>query len=651
MKPGCGSRTALPLALAATAALMAATPAAAQGTEPQVTAIDLGQSGVALYSFAGTAEGAGSLRLTVPAEHGDDVLASLVVRDPEGAVVGIRTATPATAPEDLRGTPFAGGLPDSNAGLLRALTGATVHVLNERSDVTGTVLGIGSASEVSGEAVVERPTVLLLDAGGRVSEVMLLPGTAVEIAEAAAMPLAQAARHMTDDAAQRGFEIDLAGTGTREVGLSYVTEAPAWKNSWRLLLEEKRLQGWAVFENTSGHDWSGVTVTLSTGNPVAYRRDLLAPRRIGRTDPPELVAGRPEIRPDTGFAGDARMAAAAPAPAPGFAMDAMAESPPPPLAGAAQAALVLQGIDVRYRIPQPVDLAAGQTVDLLYLDLPVSPEVQALYQPLQSDSVLLAVRLGADQALAPGLVSVRDAHGFVGDAPFTGLAAGQSRLLPYAAAPGAIVTESRESGGRRLELAAAGGLLSVKVIAQERAEYRASLPAGVDVFAVEHPRSGARLLRTNGTVEENEGFLRVTVPVEDGAAAVEVIEERVEAQQVTLDRHGARQLVAIAGTGDFDIDPGDRKIIGEAAAALHRIREAEGRIADAQARHDALLADQERLRDNLAAVHSDELRRRYEKALIGAEDEIAGLLNAIEEARRAVRQGEKELDRVIGRLG
>lgn len=649
MKPRCGSRTALPLALTATAALMAATPAAAQGEEPRVTAIDLGQSGVALYSFAGTAEGAGSLHLTVPAEHGDDVLASLVVRDPEGAVVGLRTATPATAPEDLRGTPFAGGLPESSAGLLRALTGATVRVLTERSDVTGTVLGIGNTSEVSGDAVVERPTVLLLDAGGRVSEVMLLPGTAVEIADAAAMPLAQAAHHLSDDAAQRSFEVDLAGTGTREVALSYVTEAPAWKNSWRLLLEEKRLQGWAVFENTSGHDWSGVTVTLSTGNPVAYRRDLLAPRRIGRADPPELAAGRPNIRPDTGFAEDARMMAAAPAPA--FAMEATAESPPPPVAGAAQAALVLQGIDVRYRIPQPVDLAAGRTVDLLYLDLPVSPEVQALYQPLQSDSVLLAVRLGADQALAPGLVSVRDAHGFVGDAPFTGLAAGQSRLLPYAAAPGAIITESRESGGRRLELAAAGGLLSVKVIAQERAEYRASLPAGVDVFAVEHPRSGARLLRTNGTVEENEGFLRVTVPVEDGAAAVEVIEERVEAQQVTLDRHGARQLVSIAGTGDFDIDAGDRKIIEEAAAALRHIREAEGRIADAQARHDALLADQERLRDNLAAVHSDELRRRYEKALIGAEDEIAGLLNAIEEARRAVRQGEKELDRIIGRLG
>lgn len=638
------------LLLASVALGLLAPTAFAQEAEPQVSTIDLGQSGVALYGFTGTLEGAGTLHLTVPAEHGDDVLASLVVRDPAGAVVGIRTATPATAPEDLRGTPFAAGLPASSTELLEALTGASVRVVTPRSDVIGTVLGTGSIPDPVGEIVVDRPTVLLLDAEGRVSEVMLLPGTTVEIAEKDARPLVRAAASLTDDETQRAFDLELEGTGAREVELSYVTEAPAWKNSWRLLLEEKRLQGWATFENTSGHDWSGVTVTLSTGNPVAYRRDLLSPRRIARAEPPDLIPGQPDVRPDTGFARDGRMMAA-PAPAPEAAMDMMAGAESAPVSGAANAALVLQGIDVRYLIPQGVDLAAGQTVDLLYLDLPVSPEVQALYQPLQSSNVLLAVRLSADQALAPGLVSVRDAHGFVGDAPFTGLVAGQSRLLPYAAAPGAIVTEDRTRQGLRLDLAASGGLLSLTVITQTRTGYGASLPEGVDVFAVEHPKSDARLLSSSGTVEENAGFLRITVPVVEGAAAVEVIEERVEAQQVSLDRYGAEQMLAVAAIGDIEIDADDLALVQEAAEALVRIREQEDIIDDAQARHDDLLVDQERLRANLAAVNSDELRRRYETALSTAEDEIAGLLATMDEARKAIREGEHDLDGIMKRFG
>lgn len=286
--------------------------ASAQADDPRITAIDIGQSGIALYTLSHDAEGGGHIRLTVPGDHADDVLASLVVRDPAGGVIGLTTATPSTAPEALRGTPFAQGLPGGTEDLLRALIGKPVRVIARGHDISGVVLGLSQVQEAAGDTVMDRATVLLLTPEGTVAEVVLTPGASVEIPPDSAAPLTAAAQSLGGAEASRSFDLTLAGTGPRRIALSYVTEAPAWKNSWRLSLGEKRLQGWATFENTSGHDWAGVEVTLSTGAPVAYRRALLDPLRISRVDPPMLMPGQPDVRPDDGFAKRASMAAPAP---------------------------------------------------------------------------------------------------------------------------------------------------------------------------------------------------------------------------------------------------------------------------------------------------------------------------------------------------
>lgn len=625
--------------------IVTTTCALAQQTGPRITGIDLGQSGIALYTFTHQVEGRNGVRLTVPVAHADDVLASLLVRDPAGGVIGLSTATPATVPESLRGTVFAGGLPTSSVELLQALIGSTVRILTPRADVTGAVLGIGSGQDVVGETVIDYPLASLLTAQGTVVDVMIVPGSSVEIPKDAVEPLSGAAKSLGGAQTERSFDLDLAATAPRRIELSYVTEASAWKNSWRLLLEEKRLQGWATFENASGADWVGVDVTLSTGAPVAYRRDLLTPMRIGRLDPPMLMQTRPDVRADSGFAADAA-AKNVSSPAPFALAETAFEAAP--VSGAAQEAIAVEGIgNVRYKIPQPVDLQTGRTADLLYIDLPIAPEVQALYQPGQSGNVLLAVRLTAEQSLAPGLVSVRDANGFVGDAPFTGLTAGQSRLLPYAAAPGAIVSDDLSRKGIRVDISAAGGTLNIDVRSQISTTYRASLPENIDVFAVEHPKNGTRLIEADGTVEENTDFIRVSKPVEAGTVEIAITEEDVEFQEISADPEGMRQLIAIVTVGDVEIDSADRAVLDQASAITRKITDAERRLDDARASYDALTDDQARLRANLGAVQSDDLRRRYETGLNNAEDEIAELTETMELARQSVREGERDLDKVI----
>ena len=44
------------------------------------------------------------------------------------------------------------------------------------------------------------------------------------------------------------------------------------------------LQGWAVVDNTSGEDWSKVSMSLTSGEPIAFRYDLHTPRTVDRAD-------------------------------------------------------------------------------------------------------------------------------------------------------------------------------------------------------------------------------------------------------------------------------------------------------------------------------------------------------------------------------
>ncbi len=84
-------------------------------------------------------------------------------------------------------------------------------------------------------------------------------------------------------------EIRLAGAKTHDLVVSYVVEAPMWKPTYRVVLPKEGqgkalLQGWAVVDNTSGEDWSQVSMSLTSGEPIAFQYDLHTPRTVMRAD-------------------------------------------------------------------------------------------------------------------------------------------------------------------------------------------------------------------------------------------------------------------------------------------------------------------------------------------------------------------------------
>lgn len=88
---------------------------------------------------------------------------------------------------------------------------------------------------------------------------------------------------------QVAVDIRLIGASKHDLSVSYVVEAPMWKPTYRVVLPESGkgkalLQGWAVVDNTSGEDWAKVTMSLTSGAPIAFRYDLHTPRIIERSD-------------------------------------------------------------------------------------------------------------------------------------------------------------------------------------------------------------------------------------------------------------------------------------------------------------------------------------------------------------------------------
>jgi hypothetical protein len=93
---------------------------------------------------------------------------------------------------------------------------------------------------------------------------------------------------------KKAVSVVFSGNGKRKVAVGYVTEAPLWKPSYRLSVDEKgaaRIQGWATVENTTEEDWVNVKVGLVAGRPMTFQMDLYDPLFVPRPMvEPELFA-------------------------------------------------------------------------------------------------------------------------------------------------------------------------------------------------------------------------------------------------------------------------------------------------------------------------------------------------------------------------
>ena len=70
--------------------------------------------------------------------------------------------------------------------------------------------------------------------------------------------------------------------------ITYVTESPAWKPSYRIMLDDSSapdramLRAWAIVDNNSGEDWNNVRIGVGSTSALSFRYDLHSLRLIDR---------------------------------------------------------------------------------------------------------------------------------------------------------------------------------------------------------------------------------------------------------------------------------------------------------------------------------------------------------------------------------
>lgn len=266
-------------------------------------------SGVGYFERNGRVDGGQSV-LPVPAGHLDDALKSLVLLDAEG--LGSVSFPSRLSPAVARAR---AGLPSSQDSvlsydrLLVALRGELVELVVNSSrvqdsnpkTVSGRVIdvvavqpshpsydhGLPNQRLADGESVpeaMERLQVLLLtDDGGivRLDASELVSVRAVDELVSKRLNAALSARLATRSNQHQLLQLTSKRAPT-DVRLAYLAEAPTWRPSYRLLLDEpndaSRLQAWALIHNDTDEPWRKIQLELVDGHPNSFLFPMTAPR-------------------------------------------------------------------------------------------------------------------------------------------------------------------------------------------------------------------------------------------------------------------------------------------------------------------------------------------------------------------------------------
>ena len=319
------------LGLAADRWLVAAPQPAANADPRPAAALPVSQvvlfnSGVGYFARAGEVENDARVDLSFPETDVNDLIKSMTLQDFDGGRIAA-VSYESREPVARTLSSFAINL-NNNPSLTQILTqtrGEKVEIALQPTaqaqpgTMTGTVVGVEKVKlPVGSNQVADCDVLNLLTADG-VRAVKLMDVLRIKFTNPvleAELKRALEVLALAHDAQKKAVSLHFAGDGRRKVKVGYVVEAPIWKTTYRLVLDKEGkpyLQGWAVVENVTDEDWSGVKMALVSGRPISFKMDLYNPLYVPRpTVEPELFAS---LRPPTyqgSFNERARLAQQAP---------------------------------------------------------------------------------------------------------------------------------------------------------------------------------------------------------------------------------------------------------------------------------------------------------------------------------------------------
>lgn len=274
------------------------TTSAANASEAELAAADtpenlpvrrvvLYKNGVGYFEHLGRVAGSQEVHIDFTSAQLNDVLKSLTVLDLSGGrITGVDYNSEAPLARRLATLRLALGEKPTQAEFLGALRGARIEVRSGTSaPITGKLLSVERKTRTGSTFTVETDEISLISDSDEVRSVDLNPTTSVRILDrdlqmevGRYLGLVAAAREQD----VRRMTISTTGSGERNLYVSYISEVPIWKTTYRIVLPSKPdkkplLQGWAIIDNTVGEDWNNVELSLVAGAPHSFIQQLSEP--------------------------------------------------------------------------------------------------------------------------------------------------------------------------------------------------------------------------------------------------------------------------------------------------------------------------------------------------------------------------------------
>jgi hypothetical protein len=260
-----------------------------------VRRVVLYKSGIGFFEHVGRVSGTERLTIPFTSPQLDDVLKTLSVVDLDGGQVSSVGYT-SDAPLSRRLGAF--GLPLENASTLNeflsAMRGARVEVRRGAAGASGRLLDVQERSRSRDGGVETIDQISIVTEAGEVHTFDLGGGTVVRFADPG---MNQRLNRYLETVAssreqhRRALSIEAAGTGERRLYVSYVSEVPVWKTTYRIVLADNakdgaRLHGWAIVDNTVGADWTDIELSLVAGAPQSFVQPISQPLYTRRPQVP-----------------------------------------------------------------------------------------------------------------------------------------------------------------------------------------------------------------------------------------------------------------------------------------------------------------------------------------------------------------------------
>jgi hypothetical protein len=667
-----------------------------------VKKVVLYKNGVGYFEHVGRVRGNEDLGIDFTTAQLNDVLKSLTLVDLNGGKINaVRYNSVAPLDEQLKGLQIPLSEDVTSAAFLIALRGTRVEVRNGSAATTGRVFSVETIEKETPSGGTNHVTQLaIVTDSGEMRLFELSPSLTVRAAEPEIQKDVNRYLNLmgsTRSKDVRRMTISATGSGERDLVVSYISEVPVWKSTYRIVIPKAPgqpfLQGWAIVDNTVGEDWKDVRLSLVSGTPQSFVQNISQPYYTRRP-----VVPLPESVMLTPQAHEASIMEQGRLMAPLVVQHGIAGGVPGGVAGGSMGGVIggvvggsgsgvalpsepgeeVESAEVTEALSKEEAAAEGSAVGELFeynlkekitVMKNQSALVPIVQSPIEAERITLVtadengvqgtplralwLRNSSGVTLDGGTFNVLEQDAFAGEGIMDLLHPGERRLLSYAADKAVRVAKDNGSGSRTTTRVTI--LKGVMALHREEREETTYTVHNADISArqviLERPiRNGWKLVDGMKPEESSATRYRFRVTVEPGKTATFTIQEkRPEIARIYISTLSDTQLAAYVheGTVKPELEAELRKII----AKKSEISKVDQDIKAVQQEMDSIDKDQGRLRENMKALKGSPeekaLLQRYTKQLDGQEDRLAMLQKEAADLRAKRVQLQIELDAVV----